>query len=338
MKRLAGFDDKANGLIELLHDYEWTGRVTSKGHWLGKAPDGKTTITIPSKMDNPSRAERNARATFKKWVRDAFPEIAESLDAVEAEEDPIIRDTLEGKAHRLVNEQGVRQITKAMQREYDAVMGKVEWPVRTPWLAHKASNKVGGTRYQSEAVVQRTHSDGSIDFECAFEGCEYESQNPRGVAVHYGKAHTMKGQVPPASQDNGLTIDPEYTEPILTRDYRPTERMVSALMEVLAKLNGHGTDREKAVEILRWMALRPDIEHTTRELEPLSDGEIVIRMRRLLAIPDLSDALEERTVELSVVEGERDEAVRQRDEANARLVKVERDLESLRELLDSVGR
>jgi hypothetical protein len=334
MQRLPGFDSKAHGLIELLTDYNWTGRVTSKGHWLGKAPDGKTTITVPSKMDNPSRAERNAKASFKKWVRDTFPEVAAKLDAAGDEDDPILRDILLESAHRKVTEVALDHLVKGYERQVEELLDSMEWPVRSPWMAHKQANTKGGVRYESEAVLQRLHEDGSVDYECAYEGpvgaCGYTSENPRGVAVHYGRAHTMKGESAPASQDGPKAIDPAYTEPITERSYRPTDRLVSALADVLTTLNGHGTDQEKAEAILQWFHERPDIEHTTRTDVPLSDADILFRIRRLVA-PTLDTDLTQARAELEVVKVERDLAL-------AQLAKVSRDLDGIRELMTEVGR
>jgi hypothetical protein len=337
VQKIPGFDDKAMGLVNLLIDYGWTGRVTSKGHWLGKAPDGKTTITIPSKMDNASRAERNARATFRKWVREQFPDIAESLDKAYEEENPVTREVLMKRAQKMVTEQNEEVIVNAMQRDIGELLNSIEWPVRSPWMAHKGASKDGGVRYESEAVVQRLWNNGDVDYECAFDGCDYVSKNPRGVAVHYGKTHTAKGQTPPASQDNGLTVDPEYTEPILSRGYKPTDRLVAALAAVLAKLNGHGTDQEKAEAILTWFHERPDIEHTTRPDVPLTDADILFRIRRLVS-PGSEETIERLRADAEVLEAERAEAWRERDEAIAQLAKVSRDLNSLKELIEGIGK
>jgi hypothetical protein len=328
MKRIPGFDDKAMGLIELLSDYDWTGRVTSKGHWLGKSPDGKTSITIPSKMDNPSRAEKNAKATFKRWVREQYPDIAVALDAADNEDDPMIQDILMGKAHRQVAELAVTQAAKHFEKELSNAM--MEWPVRTPWLAHKASNTKGGVRYESEAVVQRTWNNGDVDYECAFPECGYTNTNPRSVGVHYGRQHTMKGETPPATQDGPKIIDPAYTEPLLQRDYKPTDRLITALAAVLEKLNGHGTPSEMAEEILRWFHDRPDIEHVSRPDVQLTDADILFRIRRLVA-PTLEGDLTQARAELETVKVERDLAI-------AQLAKVSRDLESIKELIGEVGR
>jgi hypothetical protein len=281
-------------------------------------------------MDNPSRAEANARATFKRWVREQFPDVAEQLDKAGDEEDPIIQDILLGKAKKAVGDLAVEQAQKHVQRDIKEAMDAVDWPVITPWLAHKGHGKDGGTRYESEAVLQLLHRNGDVSFACAKEGCDYASDNPRGVAVHYGKTHTAKGEVPPASQDNGLTVDPEYTEPILQRDYRPTDRLIAALAAVLAKLNGHGTDQEKAEEILRWFHERPALEPTTRPDVPLTDADILFRIRRLVS-PGVQEALQSAQTDLEAVKIERDLAL-------AQLAKVSRDLEGIKDLLGEVGR
>jgi hypothetical protein len=145
--------------------------------------------------------------------------------------------------------------------------------------------------------------------------------------------------VEPASQDGPLHIDPAYTEPVTTRDYRPTERLVTALMDVITGLEGLTAD-EMAIRILTWFHERPDIEHESRPLEPLSDKQILNKIRMLVGVPDPDqtatiDALGDA---MKIVAAERDDAIRQRDEANAHLVKVQQDLDSIKELMEGVGR
>jgi hypothetical protein len=224
------------------------------------------------------------------------PELADLYDKAVEEDNPIVKETL---MESVVKKQAQHLIEERVIREEAAAAGPIV-SVK-PWMARKQPGKNGGTLYESEAVLERVWDDGTTDYVCSI--CEYESENPRGVAAHYGKAHTLKGQVPPASQDGPHTIDPSYTEPTTTRDYRPTERMVDTLMSVLDDILNETADmRETALRLLTWMHDRPDIDHTERPLAPLTDKDILNRIRVLVGQPDQSEeiaALQGKNTELA---------------------------------------
>lgn len=190
-------------------------------------------------------------------------------------------------------------------------------------MARKQPGRNGGVLYESEAVLERVWPTGETDYQCAFTGCDYTNENPRGVAAHYGKAHTLKGESEPAGQDGPHVIDPTYTEPTTTRDYRPTQRLVDALASFLSEHSWDNVD-DLAVLMLEWAHYRDDIEHTERPLAPLTDADILNKIRMLVGQPDQSEKIAQIT--------------RERDELAATLVRVERDLATLRELLEGVGK
>jgi hypothetical protein len=318
---LPGFDKECKALIYAMVEAGWTGRITSKRHWFGKAPDSKTTITVPSKMGQ-NRGLANAEAQFMRWLKNQMGTLPNGTPIIETHQtgnpvlDPIVR---EGFVKHAVNKLPKPLVIDVVKRE--------------PWLARRNAKRGGGIRYESEAVIQRTWNNGDIDFECAFEGCDYASDKPRSVANHYGAAHTQKGEAEPA-QNGPLHVDPEYTEPASTRTYRPTQRLVEALMHVIDTDEFAGMDAsEQAALILSWFHDRPDIEHESRPLVPLTDADILNRIRVLVGTPD-----PDQTEQIESLTGELIEARRQRDEANAHLVKVQRDLDGIKELMEGVGR
>lgn len=333
---LPGFDKENRSLIFAMVEAGWRGRITSKGHWMGRAPDGKQQITVPSKQGN-NRGLKNASAQFAKWLRAQMPPEEQALyDTALTEQDPMIKDVI---AEGLVRKQTTRLIQEGAQREveeaYDRMrelLGMREEPITRPWLARKQPGPNGGQRYESQAVLERVWPDGRIDYGCALDGCPYSSENPVSVARHYGAAHTRKGTQP--AETGPVHPDPAYTEPQSTRDYRPTQRLVDALADWIDTTDLSSiSPQELAVLFLTWAHERPDIEHETRPLVPLSDRQTLDRIRMLVGVPD-----PDQTEQIESLTGELIEARRQRDEANAHLVRVQRDLDALSDMVKGIGR
>lgn len=295
---LPGWDKRNRELVYAMVDAGWKGRRTGKGHWLGKAPDGHTTITVPSK-DNGGRGLINAKHQFLRWVKQhSTPEIQELWDTAVQTDDPLLKDIL---AESITKKQAEQIAAEQSQREYDEAVQHVKKaieegtiviePLIRPWLARRNAKQGGGIRYESEAVLERVWPDGTVDYACFAQGCPYTADKPRSVANHYGAAHTAKGETEPAGE-GPHHIDPTYTEPVTTRDYRPTERMVDTLMGVLDDILNETADmRETAIRLLTWMHDRPDIEHTERTLVPLNDRQILDRIRMLVGQPDQSEEI-----------------------------------------------
>ena len=321
---LPGFDKENRELVYAMHDAGWTGRRTSKGHFLAKAPDGKAQITVQAKNGN-NRGLKNARSTFLRWVRDHMtPEENDLFDKAREETDPLVKDVL---AESLVRKQSTRVMHERDERIHTEIREAIKKgsivvePVVRPWLARKHSGKDGGTRYESQTTMERVWPTGETDYVCAFTDCDYDSGNPRSVAMHYGQQHTRKGESEPAG-DGPHHIDPDYTEPLTSR-YRPTERLLNTLAEFLAEHSWDNVD-DLAMLFLTWANERPDLDHEPRPLVPLTDRQIIDKVRMLVGLPDQTPLIEELT--------------RQRDEANAHLAKVQRDLNDIRDLMGEVGR
>jgi hypothetical protein len=314
---LAGFDKENRELIYAMCDAGWTGRITSKRHWLGKAPDGKTQITVPSKNGN-NRGLKNASSTFMRWVREHMPpEERDLFDKAKTETDPLIKGTL---TESLVRKQGTRVAQEKDERIHKAIVDLIETekiviePLIRPYLARKHSGKDGGTRYESQTTLERVWPDGQTDYQCAFPGCTWQSPSPKSVAMHYGQEHTRKGESEGAGE-GPHHIDPEYTEPLTSRDYRPTQRLVDALADWIDTTDLTAlTPQDLAVLFLTWAHERPDIEHVERPLIPLTDKQILDKVRMLVGQPDQSMELEALKTDLRILE---DEVRRLREERTA---------------------
>jgi hypothetical protein len=139
--------------------------------------------------------------------------------------------------------------------------------------------------------------------------------------MHYGQEHTRKGETEPAGE-GAHVIDLDYTEPLSSR-YRPTERLLNTLAEFLAEHAWDNVD-DLALLFLTWANERPDLDHEPRPLVPLTDKQMLDKIRMIVGQPDQTETIERLT--------------RERDEANAHLVKVERDLAGLRDLIEGIGK
>ena len=304
---LGGFDKRNRELVYAMCDAGWTGRRTSKGHWLAMAPDKTTKITVPAK-DTAGRGLKNAQAQFMRWMREHMTDEERDLfDKAKAEDDPLVKDVL---ADSLIRKQATRVMHERDERIDATIRTLIDEgtiviePLIRPWLARKHAGRDGGTLYESETTLERVWPDGRTDYQCAFPRCGWTADKPRSVAMHYGQEHTRKGNVQPASQDGPHHIDPTYTEPLTSREYRPTERLVMAAAEAIRALmdDEEATPESIARCFLEWAHDRPDIEHEPRPLVPLTDKDILNRIRVLVGQPDQSEeiaALQEENMNLA---------------------------------------
>jgi predicted RNA binding protein YcfA (HicA-like mRNA interferase family) len=333
-------------LIRSMEACGWTGRRTSKGHWIGKAPDGYT-ITVPPKMSRGNRTAQNCEAQFARWLRRQAPEEIAAIEGTDLIEDPILAETVRNKAVQKATDALLKKapVDPLKQFEHDmevlttAITGPKpetrELVSTRPWLARKKHGPIGGERYESEAVVENRYSDGSVEYVCAF-GCGYSNPNPKGVAVHYGRSHTMKGEVAPAGE-GPRHVDVTYTEPSFHRAYNPQERLVKALTSWLEENWTAELDMDEvATMFLTWAHERPDLEHVERDVTAYTDEEMVQRIRAIVGQP-FSVELKDATAENDALKALVEQRTIERDEVTAQLAKVQRDLDAIRDMLGGIG-
>lgn len=62
------FEDESWEIIDAAQQHGWKFRVSSKGHAIGRAPDGKTTLSV-SPQNKGTSTRRNQRAPWERWLR-----------------------------------------------------------------------------------------------------------------------------------------------------------------------------------------------------------------------------------------------------------------------------
>jgi hypothetical protein len=277
------------------------------------------------------------------------PEEIARIEELASEDNPLIKDTLRSRAVRRTSEAILDKVNPSIKKAADKALAaapKAPEPLldrsgeRTlvstrPWLARKKHGPIGGERYESEAVVENHFSDGSIEYVCAF-GCGYSNPNPRGVAVHYGKSHTAKGEVAPAGE-GPRHIDVTYTEPTYHREYNPQDRLIKALTSWLEENWTSELDMDEvALMFLTWAHERPDLESIERDVVAYTETEMVQRIRAIVGQP-FSVELKDAQGRVDELEAQLTQRTTERDEANARLVKVQRDLDAIKDMLGGIG-
>lgn len=204
-----------------------------------------------------------------------------------------------------------------------------------PMMAHRG----GGMSYPSETTLERTWSDGSVDYLCAF--CKgFDSLFRKGVAGHY-QTHVHKGEVQspkkPGDKKDVLVPDPTYTEPAFTRAYTPRKQRVEALVAALMDL---GLDTFKTPQQLAEAVAKASLQWVheqssqgTRfaaEHEDLSDADILTRIRSLL---DQGEYMSQRE-RLVEKEQELDNVRSQLADAESRATRAEERFQAFRELVN----
>jgi hypothetical protein len=293
---LGGFDANAKKIITTLEGYGWVFEVSSKGHAVGKAPDGTTTCSVARRLSRANRSQQNAEAVVKRWERHLeVQKLGLSVEALGADTGAIFDPVIDG-----VIAAGVQKRVEALTRDERAARDGGDVVSRKPWLARQGTSREKGTTslYESHAVVEVTYADGTTEYECAREGCDYSSTNPRSVSSHF-RAHVRNGEAEPVgdlprpSVAKDVPVDPESIgNNYPGHGYTPTERLVKALAHALSQA-GTGDLTALAYAALVWAKERPDLGDVEgRGREPLTDSEIVQRVRLLVGgrDPEMEEA------------------------------------------------
>jgi hypothetical protein len=301
-------------LVRVALELGWTARMgTNRKTVMLRSPKGEKTLAVdPINSINDRLLHQKQRTV----MRYADPIKVALLDA--AVEMPSVmkgRTALDG-------------VVQAMVEDQPIVEGGVSEVSRRPWQARRVSNPAGGVVYDSDAVVEVRYSDGEVAYECAF-GCGFRHEsNPRSVAAHFGKAHTMKGEAAPA-EGGQERIDPSYTEPLSHREYQPTERLIRLLQHAIEEaMDGAWNTRDLAVAVLKWQHERVGEGGEPRPSEPLTDSQIVERIRLMLDTGE-SVAQQHEIESLRAAQARMDEALLVMEQ---RAVKAESTLNALAEL------
>lgn len=145
----------------------------------------------------------------------------------------------------------------------------------------------GGRLSGSGASTKRTWSDGSVDYACAYEGCDYSASTVRSVGAHYGTKHT-RGGGEPAKGDNRQHVDP-------SAEWDPTPRQASAATRLANEIQAAMDDDAKtAQEIARSITLSRAMNPAAAPVDrPMTVEEQLAAIRRILETPAARAAREE---------------------------------------------
>lgn len=148
----------------------------------------------------------------------------------------------------------------------------------TQMMAHRGQRR----GYLSPTTNERKWSDGTVDFTCRSEGCDFSSESRGGISRHW-RSHVSRGE-----EQAGLTSEQTYVtpphEPIYNMSYTPRRERVNALSAVLAALDLNAMTAEELAEfVLNWQHEQSESgSRMAAEREEMTDGDILLRIRSLL--------------------------------------------------------
>ena len=205
-----------------------------------------------------------------------------------------------------------------------------------PWSAHKGSTREGvSTTYPSQAVMERSWSDGTTDFACRWEGCHYTHETPHSVSSHFAGHRRGQGTAPQPPVDG---IDPDYTPQKRARIRRLRSEIDGALTAALAAAIDW-TQVDQAEWLAEWIInhrvepLRSGSEEDPREMtaEELLDKIAALCDRgRSVILREQNEMLNH---QLDQVTTEIEETRVARDLAEARAIKAHNTLKTWKELI-----
>lgn len=134
---------------------------------------------------------------------------AQRAVSTDVTDDPFVRmflpdggvdvQSVKSKPRKAAKVKPVMLVTRPHDDPDVPVIGEVRTIVKSaPRMALVNTHADGTTDlYPSEAVLQVEWSDGTVDYACRFDGCDYRSAKHRTVSAHYGGAHNRGKGVQP---------------------------------------------------------------------------------------------------------------------------------------------
>lgn len=178
----------------------------------------------------------------------------------------------------------------------------------TPWLAKLNQTKAGGAHYESDSVIERHWSDGTVDYLCptcrALGQDVYTADNPRSVATH-NRRHVIRGEKTRATTPGKKEIvEVRPDDEVTPRTEARIERLAKELAAALVVTRGYNPSDTSAEDYARRLAAHiieqrgERQEHEPIPVEPLTPEGLVAQIRALVA----RDLLAERQAMLAQVE------------------------------------
>lgn len=215
-------------------------------------------------------------------------------------------------ADRVAEEQLTNDILRRQQDRH--LVKKEVWIARINRLGYVHADGTITVR-KSPAVLVRTWSDGSVDYECSSPHCDWVSDKPNGIATHYGR------QVRYGHTDTHPVLPEEEAYRVPADQYEPRSPMIKR--------------RERVKEVPEEVAAQPPGDPDEM------DAQVATKVRELqdLLVERALDDLARREQELvSELEAERAARASEIDKLRQELVKMTEARDALQAELDELGR
>jgi hypothetical protein len=219
-----------------------------------------------------------------------------------------------------------------------------------PWTAHGAPVKggIGSVTYPSAAVTERTWSDNTTDYRCAWPDCEFTNEAPRSVASHYTSHVRGQGRQPQPEPD-GVDIDHEPRKKIRIRNLR---RELEGAMTA-AFVNGLAVEDPEYPEWVATWIIDHRVEAVRGSDTELSDaGELDTEqiLDRIAALVDrgrghvlreqiatLNDQLDDKEQQVVEANQQVEAANQAKADAESKAQKATDNLHALRDMINEAG-
>lgn len=311
----------------------WTGRKTGTGGLILYSPDGVSTVNIPITLNRVN----TARAIARDILRHTPDDIKVSVAAAVVDNND--RGGIEAMGHMVLDASGAFGPTVAAgigpevdetETAYVAPGDVPHEPAVSiisvePWMARVSSNGTTADLYPSPAVLERTWSDGSVDYKCTH--CDYVAEKPRSVSSHYA-GHTKAGSTPKSTQE-ATVFDAKID------GYR-TVRVAHLAKEIEDALIAVDHDPDAAIkDVARAIAthiiedrLAKGREKVEEDSEPSSPEDVLARIKRLV-LRDEQDHLHRAEAEAENLRRQIVEVEAERDTAKAAVTRYKETLATL---------
>lgn len=302
---------------EAVTEHGWTLTVTGKNVLKIVSPDGAKTFSFGAS----TKQGVNVRAIRSAFARHSTPEAA-----------PGTTDAKPGP--------DFEPPTMALE-EFPPEPAERRLVSEQPWMAHSGTTKGTPKAYPTRNTIERTWSDGTKDYRCAYEGCDYTHDRPKNVVTHFAAKHVRHGDLDKQGRPDLLVDDPNFEGTGLTRKVRPRKSRIAALAGFLAGLDLRNLTPEEIAE--RSLEFLADLSNSgspdAQEREPLTPEQIITRIRSLVdsgRYVEQQDAIEERDGEIAAL-AEQAEALKAELAAEReRRTTLEGSLTALKELIRDI--
>lgn len=286
---LSGLNKKVQQLVRLALDVGWTAHNVKQRSVLLVSPvDDKITLELPPvKQINGDRLESWRRRIYRYSDRVKLATLSSTISTVEGGPDPAeFSLAWQGYEAEYKHEEAPTTVTNP-ETTLDVIVkqqNKAHIIAERPHLAKRGSTEKRGRAYESDAVIERVWSDGTVDYACTWPMCDYTNPLARAVASHYGSS---------ASHDVKAKQEPTIAIPPYDAEHRVTNRVAKLAGEIKTALDGIDLSSVKLEEsaATAWAIAekmieerdRTKSEHTDYETgEPLTPEQLLDKIRALV--------------------------------------------------------